>query len=366
MEAKILSVKLITCSDNKRLILSIYIIMNKVFSLESRRYIGSKFKLIDWIFSHIDNNCEGKIFADLFAGTGVISARAIKEYKHVIINDFLYSNKVIYDAFFGSGKFRPKKIKKYLDLYNSVNAKELAPNYFSRYFGGKYFTRENAKIIGFIREDIEKNKKKVSKREYAILLTSLLYAVDRNANTVGHYDAYIKKPILNKRILLRPINTHKVKKVDIYRQDANALAKKIKADVVYIDPPYNSRQYSRFYHLLETLVKWDKRKLSGVALKPPTENSSRYCTVEAKDAFADLIKNLKCDYIVVSYNNTYNSRSHSSRNKITLEQIEEILNEKGKSMIFKKSHRFFNSGKTNFDNHQEWLFITKTYEKNKH
>lgn len=340
--------------------------MNDSFNLESRRYIGSKFKLRDWIFSHIKNNCKGETFADLFAGTGVISAKAIKEYKRVIINDFLYSNKVIYDAYFGSGKCNSKKINEYIGFYNSIEPKKLASNYFSKHFGGKYFTRDNAKIIGFIRGDIEKNRKKLTKKEFAILLTSLLYAVDRNANTVGHYDAYIKKPISHKRLLLKPINLFNAKSTEIYQEDANVLAKKIKADIVYIDPPYNSRQYSRFYHLLETLVKWDKRKLTGVALKPPTENTSRYCTVEAKETFASLIKCLKSKYIVVSYNNTYNSRSSSSKNKISLEQIEQILNKKGESKIFKKSHKFFNSGKTSFDNHQEWLFITKTYGQNNH
>ena len=71
------------------------------------------------------------------------------------------------------------------------------------------------------------------------------------------------------------ITPFKTKKVQIYREDTNELVKNISAEVVYIYPPYNSRQYSRFYHLLETLVKWDKQKLEGVALKQKTENSIR-------------------------------------------------------------------------------------------
>jgi len=336
--------------------------MNKVINLESRRYIGNKFKLKDWIFSLINENCKGTTFADIFAGSGVISAEALKRYKHITLNDFLYSNKIIYDAFFGRDKYSQKKILSYIDKYNSVDSGDIQDNYFSKNFGGKYFTNNNARLIGHIREDLEKNISKLSKREFAILLTSLIYAVDRNANTVGHYDAYIKKAIPEKKLLLRPIKPFNVKRVDIYREDTNLLAKKISADIVYIDPPYNSRQYSRFYHLLETLAKWDKQKLYGVALKPKTENSSVYCTVRAIDAFKDLIKNLKCKYIVVSYNNTYASKSSSSKNKISLEQIKSVLEDKGETKVFKKNHKFFNSGKTDFDNHQEWLFITKNYE----
>lgn len=336
--------------------------MIETINLESRRYIGNKFKLKGWIFSLIEKHCKGLVFADIFAGTGVISAEALKKYKHIIINDFLFSNEVIYNAFFGPGTFNQKKILKYIKKYNLIKPLTLKDNYFSKNFGNKYFSNENAKIIGYIRQDLIKNKHKLSKKEYSLLLSSLIYAVDRNANTVGHYDAYIKKPIIIKKLVLKPIQPFKINKVDIFREDTNELVKKITSDIVYIDPPYNSRQYSRFYHLLETLVKWDKQKLFGVALKPNTENSSLYCTVKAIDAFRDLIKHLKCKYIVVSYNNTYAPKSNSSRNKIKLEQIKDILDKKGITTTYKKNHKFFNSGKTNFDNHLEWLFITKVNE----
>ena len=139
------------------------------------------------------------------------------------------------------------------------------------------------------------------------------------------------------------------------------LSKKIKADIAYIDPPYNSRQYSRFYHIYETLIKWDKPKLFGVALKPDLENMSKYCTVKAKDSFKELVNNLDVKYLAVSYNNTYKSKSKSSENKIKLEEITEILNEVGKTKIFEHSHKFFNTGKTDFSNHKEFLFLIKKY-----
>ena len=147
--------------------------------------------------------------------------------------------------------------------------------------------------------------------------------------------------------------------LQIFQEDSNELARSIKSDLVYIDPPYNSRQYSRFYHVYETLVKWDKPVLSGVAMKPPAENMSKYCTSQAPKAFSDLIENLDAKYLAVSYNNTYNSKSGSSKNKIELEEIEETLNAKGETKKFTKDYRFFNAGKTDLENHQELLYITK-------
>ena len=106
--------------------------------------------------------------------------------------------------------------------------------------------------------------------------------------------------------------------------------------MVYIDPPYNSRQYSRFYHVLETLTKWDKPKLYGVALKPDPENMSDYCRANAKEKFAELVRDIDAQFLVVSYNNTYDSKSNSSKNKITLQEIEKILQAKGKTKVFEK------------------------------
>ena len=71
------------------------------------------------------------------------------------------------------------------------------------------------------------------------------------------------------------------------------------------------------------------------------------------------LKNEKCKYIVVSYNNTYKSKSSSSKNKITLDAIKKILNKKGFTKRFFRKHKHFNSGKTNFKDHKEFLFVTK-------
>ncbi len=328
------------------------------FQLHNRRYIGNKQKLIEWIFSILDKECQGNSFTDIFAGTGVVAAVAGKHFDQITLNDFLHSNYAVYKAFFGNGDWNQEKINNIIKDYNNINGSDLEENYFSINFGGKYFSKNSAKIIGFIRENIEENKDNLAEREYYILITSLLYSTDKIANTVGHYDAYFKKEFIEDNFFMRPIDPVEIKEVSIFREDANILAKKIQTDIVYIDPPYNSRQYSRFYHILETLIKWDEPKLYGVALKPESENMSDYCRVGAKDRLAELVNDINAKYLVVSYNNTYDSKSNSSKNKITLEEIKNILNKRGKTKVFEKDYRHFNAGNTNFNNHKEYLFVT--------
>ncbi len=332
---------------------------NNNYQIHNRRYIGNKHKLIDWIFSILLKRCEGDSFADIFAGTGSVAAVASQHFSKITVNDFLYSNNVIYKAFFGKGECSESKVAEFIDKYNNLSPASLASNYFSDNFGGKYFSVGSAKMIGFIREDIEQNKSNLSDKEYSTLITSLLYSMDKIANTVGHYDAYFKKESIQDKFFMKSINPVEMESVAIHREDTTELVKNIQADIMYIDPPYNSRQYSRFYHILENVTKWDKPNLYGIALKPPSENMSDYCRVNAYNKFNELIGDINAKYIVVSYNNTYESKSNSSRNKITLSQMNETLVSKGSTEIFEKDYRHFNAGNTNFNNHKEYLFVTK-------
>lgn len=327
------------------------------FKIQNRRYTGSKFKLIDWIVAETSKEFKKfDSFCDIFSGTGCIASRYINK-KELIINDFLFSNNIIYNAFFNSKKFSKNKLFQISKKFNQINPTKISDNYFSNNFGNKFFSKNDARIIGFIRQEIQKED--FTKIEKNILLASLLYSADKCANTVGHYDAYRKKISIKDKFFFGLIEPMNVKaKISIFREDANILAKEIKSDVVYIDPPYNSRQYSRFYHVLENLTKWKKPKLFGEALKPEPENISEYCKTNAVNKFNELVKDLNSKALVVSYNNTYNSNSSSSKNKITLDQIEKILKSIGRTKILKRKHAYFNAGKTNFEGHQEFLFIT--------
>ena len=123
----------------------------------------------------------------------------------------------------------------------------------------------------------------------------------------------------------------------------------------------NLNQHLRLrpYVHLEGLAKWDKPELGGVAMKPPAENMSDYNRSSAPKVFDDLIQNLDVKYIVVTYNNTYKSKSSSSKNKITHDEILESLNKVGKTKSFEMPFQFFNAGKTDLKDHKEFVFITE-------
>ncbi len=332
----------------------------KKIDIHNRRYIGSKYKLSSWILDIINNNCYGNSFCDLFAGTAIISKCVLDRtnINNIVINDVLFSNYIIYYAFFYQEEYNADKLNEYRKFFNMDI--EIKDNYFSYNFGNKFYSYTDALKIGSIREYIEQDKNNLNYKEYAILLASLVYSMDRISNTVGHYDAYIKNKEIKSTFyfdLITPIKTDK--NICIKKEDANVIASNITSDIVYIDPPYNSRQYSRFYHVLENIIKWDKPKLYGVALKPEPENMSEYCRVNAPNVFKDLINKLNSKYILVSYNNTYKSKSNSSKNKIELDFIISTLEKKGSLKIHNQKYRHFSTGKTDFDDHREYLFLVE-------
>lgn len=340
--------------------------MRDSIALESRRYIGNKAKLVDWIAATLHAACpDANSFCDIFAGTGIVAAQAAKRYRRVVVNDLLHANRVIYQAFLGPGEWDGDKLQRMLDGYNALDTDTLPNGYFTRSYADRYFETAVTRLVDYVRGDIERQSDSLTPKEHAILLATLIYNIDRHANTVGHFDAYIKRPIAHRPLLLRPVDAKAYPGVEIHQEDANTLADTVDTDITYIDPPYNSRQYSRFYHVYETLVKWDEPALYGVALKPKPENLSRYCTTAAPLAFQHLIAHLHTRYIAVSYNNTYHSKSKSSENKIRLEQILRTLELCGPTQVFEHSHAAFNTGKTEFKDHKELLFLTEVDEEKK-
>ena len=150
------------------------------------------------------------------------------------------------------------------------------------------------------------------------------------------------------------INNEKNHNNKIYRMDSNELVKLESADIVYIDPPYNSRQYADAYHLLENIAKWEKPEVVGVAKKmvDRADIKSKYCTVAAPVAFKELIKNINSKYILVSYNNMGEKGAGRSQAKISDTEIEEILKTKGEVKIFEQDHQYFTTGKSEIDGHK--------------
>ena len=338
----------------------------KKLSINNRRYLGSKQRLLDFINETIEQNCPNfESILDVFGGTGVVGNYFSEKGKSVYINDLLYSNYCIYNAFLSNKKFDEKKIEKIIDQYNNID--KIKDNYFSDTFKDTYFSKNDCMKIGYIREDIETrySKGEITDKEKYILIASLLYSMDRIANTVGHYDAYRKKQKLKDcfEMFGLSINKNIKQRNEIYNLDANELVKKVKADIIYIDPPYNSRQYGDAYHLLENVAQWKKPKVYGIAKKMDRSSiKSNYCTNKASNSFKNLIEDCNCKYILVSYNNMGQKGNVRSQAKISDTEILEILNNKGKVKVFEKDFNFFTTGKTNIDNHKERLFLCEVCE----
>ena len=332
-----------------------------MINIKNRRYIGNKSSMLSKIMECVGNESytTDMSVADLFAGTGVVAYEFAKKGHPVIVNDLLYSNYVSYKAWFSNQEVDFSKLESILNVYNSIDYDEINENYFSNIYGNKYFSINDAKKIGFIRDDIEKIKNQLNEREYYILLSSLIYATDKIANTVGHFESFLKKAPEDTNFKLALLDIKIIENCSVYSEDANALAKNIKADIVYLDPPYNARQYINFYHVLENLARWNKpTEFEGNSMKfKRDELKSGYSRSVAPVLFKDLIDSLDCKLIIVSYNNTYSAQSSASNNKIQEEELLSILESKGKVTKKEYSYKFFNTGKTNFKEHKEFIFV---------
>lgn len=337
---------------------------NQKFEISNRRYLGSKQKLIDFIHEVIDNKIDNfSTFFEPFGGTGVVSSYYNDQDKDIIINDLLYSNFIAYNTFFSSEAYDKNKIETLINEFNDVDVKN--DNYYSVNFGNKYFTEQNAKKIGYIREKIDQyfNLDFINQREKNILVTSLLYAADKAANTCGHYDAYREKldTLKTLKMLVPQINDTANTNNSIFNIDANLLANQITSDVTYIDTPYNSRQYGDAYHLLENIAKNKKSELTGKAMKMKDRKhiKSDYCTVKAVHAFKDLIMKLNTRYILVSYNNMAQKGNGRSNAKISNEEIIEILSKRGKVEVYSTEFNAFTTGKSKIEDHKELIYFVE-------
>lgn len=338
----------------------------KTTKINNRRYLGNKYKLLDFITEVVDSKCDDiNTVADIFAGTGAVASAFID--KKIITNDLMYSNYICHVAWFGNQEFSEDKIVDYIIHYNDLDVEE--ENYMTENFANTFFSFKDCSKIGFIREDIEKSFEigDINERERALLITSLLYAMDKIANTCGHYDAYRQKVEFTKKLELSVPQPSKTNSNNVcFNKDANELVKEIEADLVYIDPPYNSRQYCDAYHILENIAKWNKPEVFGVARKMDRKAlKSDYCTTKATIAFENLVKNIKAKYIILSYNNMAEKGNDRSNAKIADEDIMRILSDKGDVEVFSSKYKAFTTGKSNISANEERLFVCKCYENKK-
>lgn len=306
-------------------------------------YIGSKQSLLDFLETTIEEFTGYKegdsfVFGDLFAGTGVVGQRYKEKGHSVISNDIQYYSYVLNKHYIEN---IPELDDSLLEYFNNLNPVKgfIYNNYCEGSGSGRnYFTNENGMKCDAVRIELERlyRADEINDNLYFYYLASLINSIDKYANTASVYGAFlkhIKKPAQKEFILeLLPVGNGNIGKV--YNEDINELIKKVGGDVLYIDPPYNNRQYCSNYHVLETIAKYDTPKLRGVTgLRDETYQKSKYCSKRTViDIFEDLIKNADFKYIILSYNN---------EGLMDLKTIKDIMSKYGEYDFFTKEYRRF-------------------------
>lgn len=338
------------------------------------KYIGNKTRLITFLEScllaeNIDYTKKNVI--DLFAGTGSVSKFFKTHACNIKSCDFMtYSIAEQYRTLYFNKEPNFHELEKEIDMEGTLdnvllylNSLEGVEDYFfenfapSGKFKRQYYSDENAKKIDAIRICLEHWKKLISYEKYMFLVGILMNSADFVSNTAGTYGAYLKiwRTMAEKAIQLEKPEFISEGKIEIFQDEVNAFIKKQPfADIVYIDPPYNSRQYAPNYHLLESLVVYDKQFLKGkTGIRSYEQQLSDYCSKrKVETAFRDLIENIRSNYIILSY---------STEGLLSEEKIIEILKTKGAVSVYRNPYRRFktNSWTENKTGLSELVFICK-------
>jgi adenine-specific DNA-methyltransferase len=297
----------------------------------------------------------------MFAGTGIVGRTFKSEVKQVIANDCEYYSYVLNRNYIGNHTEIAGK-ERYIEKLNALVPTEKGIVFNHYCLGGgagrQYFTDGNGKKIDTIRQKIEEWKQsgKINANMYYFLLASLLESTDKVANTTSVYCSFLKyfEPSAQKELVLTPAqfiinsNEHKV-----FNMDSNALIRQIEGDILYLDPPYNNRQYGALYHLLNTIAHYDRFQPKGkTGLRE--YGKSHFCyKSEVEQAFADLIENAHFRYIFLSYNN---------EGLMPMETIRAIMKKYGKYDFAVTDYQRFKADKIEnrtykADHTQEYLHI---------
>ncbi len=320
-------------------------------------YIGSKYKLSNWIKEEITKRTKPGIFCDLFAGTGIIGRVFKKDVKKIISNDIEYYAYVLNRNYIGNHKNLKEKFEviEYLNNLPLRNDGFIYNNYCSP-ANRLYFSDENGQKIDTIRMEIEKFKD--DEDLYYFLLASLIESADKVANTASVYGAFLKKlkkSALKPLVLEPAIYEENDNEHVVTQKESNKLIREINGNVLYLDPPYNSRQYGANYHLLNTIAEYKEFEPKGKTGLREYYKSPWCQKGRVKEVFEDLIKNADFEWVFLSYNN---------EGLMSEEEIRKIMSKYGKYELVKKEYQRFKADSKRehkADKTYEYLHILRKY-----
>jgi adenine-specific DNA-methyltransferase len=300
------------------------------------RYLGSKTLLLESILNITRSYSEGGVFCDPFGGIGTVGSYMKKNGYQILSGDILHFAHcfqvalIVQNQSFFCGN---------LEEEYGIGSEEELNGYFNRLKpkGGwlvrgyarerQFFTVENAMCIQACIDCIWewKNRKMIDEEQYSILIASLIHCMDKVANTAGTYYAYLKhyyrKALGKFRFqVLKPVSGSERNRALL--MDAGELVRKNEYDILYLDPPYNARNYGRYYHLPENIAMLripEPVGRSGMSVLR-SEMSDYNNKGKAAGAFRQLIENARAGCIIFHY---------TDKGLIDMETAKEILREKG-------------------------------------
>jgi adenine-specific DNA-methyltransferase len=309
------------------------------------RYIGNKQRLLPFILRALRGlGVEPGTAHDAFAGTAAVG-RALKEtgwrvassdlmtYSYVFQRAYVVAQDVPSFADLRAADPEVRRALRSPRFREAVRARGGSPlaavaEYLARWLepergfmaehfapaGGRmYFTQANAERIDAVRRRLHewRSDGAIDDTAYFVLLAALIEGADRVANTAGVYAAYIKSWQQNARRPLelspeRPVRG--VAGATAHRDDAAAVARQLGAvDLLYIDPPYNTRQYTGYYHIPELIARgwFAERPLLRGKTGLPTDRAqpSAWCSSRrVRHALAELLYATGARHVLLSYN----------------------------------------------------------------
>lgn len=348
--------------------------MNTDKSLKRIDYIGSKYTLLEWITTNILkstgwNSLNGKRIADLFSGSGIVSYYLRNKGAITISNDAELYSSILTSAY--SISCYNENVKNFIEetnndinngLHNNIPYGFITRNYSksSEESHRMFFSVENAKRIDYIRQKIENNIFDVNDKNF--LLASLIVSSNNVGNVAAVFACYLKnwKKRATLPLIFTPIHTKTILphiESRVFCEDVHDLDN-ITSDAIYIDPPYNTRVYSKNYFLFNLIsmrpVEQERRTLSGKTGIPDNCFVSEFSSkVKAKNSFIRLINNIyrNTNYIFLSYN---------TESILTKQEMIDILEPYGNVEIIERDYKRFKSSNANQDKEiKELLFCLK-------